>query len=428
MSRSPLGDRSSRAVVVGAGVAGAAAVFAAERAGHRVTWIDGGVGASALTSGALDLEPWEDLKRALAITGSDGAAVADVARMAGARAFVDAIGMWELPSDRVPLLATTGGLVRPTRGYDRALLDLRRLEGRRVLVPRVDRATWDADWLARAWTDEARSIGVTFVPVDVPVLRYAEEGHVVDGELATRHDDPARLAWLADRLAPVVKANGGAGVVLGPWLGVAEERATELGRRLGVAIGEALSGTAGTSGLRFEAARQRGTSAEIVRATAVRVEDDGSGLRVVLSGDRSSVRADVVVLALGGLVGGGVTYVPPWRGAGWDGPESAKVAFRVGIDAPDLVPSKLAGSMHGPYLDETAWPARGRASDLESAGALIATPVGADPRAIRIVGDARRSAPRTMLEAILSGLAAFAYDSIGIGEAPSVVESVASAR
>lgn len=396
-------SRGERAVVIGAGVAGAAAAFAAERAGWSVTWVDGGFGASSMTSGALDLEPWEAFARALAITGE--AALSESPAIEAARDFVDALGIWELPRGRVPTLATTAGIVRPTRGFDRAILDVSAMRGRTVLVPRVDRAGWDADWLARAWSEDPRGRGVSFEAVDAPVLRFDEESRVVDAEIAGRHDDPARLAWLADRLAPLVRARGRerCAILLGPWLGSALERATELRERLGVPVGEALSGTAGVAGLRFEAARSRACVGEIVRAPVARVEEDGSALRVVFAGERPSVRARAVVLATGGLVSGGVTFSPPTEGAGWDGADTVKPAFRLAVDAPGLEPSRLAGSLHGPALDETAWPRGGHPGVLETVGTALSS---ADSGGIRVVGDARKGAARTMLEAIRSGLEA----------------------
>ena len=46
-------------VVVGAGMAGTAAAYAAVGAGAAVTLVHDGAGATALTSGALDLEAWD---------------------------------------------------------------------------------------------------------------------------------------------------------------------------------------------------------------------------------------------------------------------------------------------------------------------------------------------------------------------------------
>jgi hypothetical protein len=195
-------------------------------------------------------------------------------------------------------------------------------------------------------------------------------------------------------------------VILGPWLGAEKERATELGQRLGVPVGEALSGTSGTAGLRFESARARFAKAEIVKARAVRVEEDGSALRVILAGERPSMRARRVVIATGGLIGGGIGFAPPTHRAGWDGADAVKPAFRSTLEAPNLAPMKLAGSMHGPPLDETAWPSATEPGALESIGLALATS-GAAESSVVIVGEARRGAPRTMIAAIASGLAAF---------------------
>src|SRR5258708_2267041 len=100
--------------VVGAGVAGTAAPLAAARRGVRVTLIDGGPGASLLATGALDAVPWQ------------GAPTEPVAISPAARETLDALGGYLLADDGARLL-TTSGVVRPARGHDAALLDVKRL-------------------------------------------------------------------------------------------------------------------------------------------------------------------------------------------------------------------------------------------------------------------------------------------------------------
>src|SRR5208282_133147 len=100
-------------------------------------------------------------------------------------------------------------------------------------------------------------------------------------------------------------------VLLPPSLGVERARATALGDLVGLPCGEALGAPGGPAGLRFERARDRALAA----AGVVRVE--GRAVRVspaearwiVWSGD-GSLEADAVVLAVGGLIGGGIAYDP----------------------------------------------------------------------------------------------------------------------
>ena len=63
---------SRRVLVIGAGVAGLAAAWSAARAGHEVTLLSAGAGASALGGGAVDDVTWESLLRAARVRGEDG--------------------------------------------------------------------------------------------------------------------------------------------------------------------------------------------------------------------------------------------------------------------------------------------------------------------------------------------------------------------
>ncbi|WP_233562631.1 NAD(P)-binding protein, partial [Sorangium cellulosum] len=186
-------------LVIGAGVAGLAAAWSARRRGARVTVISAGVGETALAGGAVDDAPWEQVERAARLLGSDLPA-GDLAP--AARQFAAELGLWDLPQGAAARLATVAGRIRPARGRDRALLDLGPLRRTRVLIPRAARGMWDADALAEALSDEpfARARGLRFLPVDAPVLRFDDERRIADGDLAARHDDPARLSWLLERL------------------------------------------------------------------------------------------------------------------------------------------------------------------------------------------------------------------------------------
>ena len=414
----------TRVAVVGAGVAGLAAAWAARRAGAEVTVVAAGTGASALGGGAVDDRPWERALRAAAALG----AIEPMRELeADVVALSRELGLWELPgaSSPQPHLGTLGGRLRPARGHDRALLDLAFLEGARVLLPRADRPGWDADLLARALAAApfARARGLTFAPVAAPVLRFADEHRIPDGDLAARHDEPARLAWLAERLAALAAAETRRGaavhaVLLGPWLGAAAPRAAELSARAGVRAGEALAGAGSPAGLRFEAARDGLLGAigcRVVRERAGRVLDSGAGLRVELArpsegGRRAeSFAADAVVLAIGGLAGGGVIYDPPEHGRGAELPARAGVPFALSLEAPVSLATDdhtvdVVSSLFGPDLDVTAWPSGDRDGDLESVGIRCRGVRAGD--GVFAAGEAIAGRPRTLLEAVASGVRA----------------------
>lgn len=412
---------SRHVVIIGAGVAGLSAAFAARARGIAVTIVSATVGASALSSGAVDDLPWEAWFSAARTLGEPLRlrAVSD-----DVRAFSDALGLWDLPAvdAHAPLVATAAGRLRPARGRDKALLDLGSFGKTTVLVPRIDRAGWDADGLAATLESEwlAKQAGLRFLPVDAPVLRFIEEARFPDADLAMRHDEPARIEWLAERLRVMVNdASRGSSsisaVLLGSWLGMKHERATELSSRVGVPVGEVLVGVGSSAGLRFEAAAQRllaRLAVEFVSDRVTTIRRSGERFELELATSASHVVADAVVIATGGVAAGSIVYSPPDLLAGEDTPPHIEPSFSFAIQTPDTPISLGCGSgridagssVFGPALDSTAWPTGGRPSTLESVG--IEAPDGKVCPGICAAGDVVAGKRRTMLDAVTAGLRA----------------------
>jgi glycerol-3-phosphate dehydrogenase subunit B len=395
-------ERRPRVVVVGAGIAGAAAALAAARSQAAVTVLDGGAGASTLATGAVDRTPWRP----------EAETTAGLPPLA--RYVFDALGTHVL-TDRPAQLLTMAGVRRPARGRDAALLDVSPLAARSLGVVRCGRPGWDAEGLARAW-------GGACVTIEAIVLRHSDERALPDAEFAARHDDDARLGWLAERLREALAiefaGNTVAALVLPPSLGVDRARAVQLSALVGLPCGEPLAMPGGPSGLRFERARDRAFGAigvERIEGRARRVERTGApyggGWRVTTTQDES-LDADAVVLATGGLLGGGIEYAPSESILATTVPPRSRAPLRATIDAPLSLgahgrPLESPGSLFGLAPEDIAWPF---STDglLARAGVLVGEDgrcAGAPP-GLFAAGELVADAPRTWLGALIAGATA----------------------
>jgi glycerol-3-phosphate dehydrogenase subunit B len=391
-------------VVIGSGVAGTAAALAAANAGANVRVVSGAAGASSLNGGALDFADWQlDAPRGK---------WSDVAE----KAFLQ-LDFGSLPDDGM-LAATTAGIVRPAAGADHALLDLDRVGRGAVLVPRGDHPSWDAPALARCWGSStiAATRSVTFVALDAQLNRFKDERVLADAEIAARHDDDTRLDWLADRLRDVLSRNPGfVGVILPPWLGATKSRAEILSAKVGVRCGEAISGLAGPSGARFNAARDRA----LAKAGVGKIVGWAKGARASKTGWRVDLErdawldADAVILATGGLVGGGLAYSP----AAAELPPNATPTIRSTV-ACDVIlgerdePIGPASSFFGAQPEAIAWPFAHDAW-IERVGILVdaSGKTRGTPEGLFACGDALADRPRAWLDAFVTGANAGAHAS-----------------
>lgn len=374
-----------------------------------MTMVLGRPGASVSMSGALDDLEWER---------AQGRAPSQL--RAREAEFLEALGIWEVGPEPV-LVATLSGRLRPARGRDRAVLDLAGLEDASIALPRVNRPDWDADLLARALNDApwAKTRKLRFEAIDADVLRFSEEAFFSDEELAARHD-AERMAWLAERLRASAGLSGKSAVLLGPWLGVDTRASSTLSEALGIPVGETLSAMGGAAGIRFERARDRllatlDVVAQPGRVLAVRGEEGGRAI-VELEGD-AMLDANVVVLAVGGVAGGGILLSKSSL-HGLDEDATHREPFFVpSLESPSVLassgrPLTLTSSPYGPDFEALAYSeVRGR-SLLESVG-FFTTKDGRARRAdgepldwLVVGGDAVADRPRTVLSALRTGLVA----------------------
>jgi FAD binding domain len=388
-----------RVLVVGGGIAGTAAALVAARAGASVSVVAAGSGATRFAGGALDFSEWEK-----------GRAHEELSADAG---FVlDTLGVFVVRRGAA-LIATTSGILRPADAIDAALLDLASLSDGEVWVPSADRLGWDAEALAKAWSSSSEAVArrLRFQPVPVSIVRHTEERDLCDADMARLHDEPPRLEWLEERLSSALTAKRPLAMLLPPCLGVEEPRASALSQRLRVRCGEAVSGLAGPSGMRFERARDRAFSARGITPMSARVRAlsfDG-GWSALLFGAEPLAGFDAVVLATGGLVGGGLDYRPSASTLATELPASAGPILRATVEGPFVigahgVPLETPSSLFGAAPEAHAWPFVTEGV-LEQGGVLVDDEGRARtaPPGLHAAGDVVADRPRAWLDALSLG-------------------------
>ena len=335
-------------VVIGAGLAGAAAALTLAEAGAAVVQIAAAPGATALVAGTLDVAgaspaiptlAWRDRLRGNVLLPRERLALhrrgarthpyaqlfgggdeheraereveAAVLRLAGWLASEGVAVAGSLAANR--LLPTVPGTLRiadyalgAVAGADvlsageLAVVDLPALEG------------WDARALARTLAHELDALGLRKLPLSVvhPALPERLRSETRPARLAAQLDGPdARAALVA-----AVAGLGAEGRVLlfPPVLGLdtTAQLIAALEAASGARVGEALAFPPyATSGYRL----QRAIDAAVRRAGVERVSErvrsvagaDSDRLALVLA-DGQGIEADAVVLATGRFVGGGV--------------------------------------------------------------------------------------------------------------------------
>ncbi len=369
------GNAGPAVLVIGAGFAGCAAAWAARRGGKSVQVVHGRAGSSALYSGVADGAPGDAEQQELA--REFGLALAEAPRA----------------------VATREGLVRLVHGRDRALLDLSRVAGGEVRVLDLCRDDWDAELLARSFASSpwARTTNTRFVSHRLEDFLQGPERRIAAFDLARRLEQGTRAIELADRLhglAPNADA-----WLLGPWLGLERDLAHELASALGCPVGETTSAPGGVAGARFELRREalpRALRVTLVTGQVLAVSELATGVTLQLA-DGATVSARRAVLAFGGVAAGGIRLeqasatsagwvsavhvpVPLWLGGEAVDPGSSAwgVSFqRLGFGALDRVGFKLDAAL--------------RVAGLDSSFAC---------------GDLVTGRPRTVFEALRSGIAA----------------------
>jgi glycerol-3-phosphate dehydrogenase subunit B len=388
----------TRVVVVGDGLAGMAATWAASR-GADVVVIRGGAGASGLSLGAFDRAEWG--------APPSGPLAAET------EAFLKQLVGYT--KGRNALLATRAGTLRYAAVAHDHLLDLATLPaGAKIAVPNVP--SWTAGALSEQLHHEGAGLGLSFQAVEASLIRQRDERQVGDIELARRHEDPARLEHLARELR-AIRELGFDAVLLPPWLGVGADLGErnlrlELSASVGIPCGEIFGSVPSAMPLRHQRAFAHLLDACGCRSVALRatqVEAQNEAFLVTLE-DGATVAGDAVILAIGGLLGGGIRYQPGAFGEGRELPLAARADFALSL-ALSGVEVETAGPGTGPTSLFGAAPEAlfaGPSAVADRVGLVCDANGGARGPYARLYacGDLVARAPRSALHAIESGLRA----------------------
>ncbi|MEZ4373453.1 MAG: FAD-dependent oxidoreductase [Polyangiaceae bacterium] len=397
----------SQVLVIGAGVAGVAAAWAARSNGADVVVVADRAGASELTSGACDLRSWE------------GPGASTCALPHGLTQFWRAADLGVLP-DVGSLVVTRQGFIRPARGVLTGILDLRRLAGREIGVPDLERADWDGIGLCKALArfPEVKELQIRFLPIRLPVLRERFEERCSGAELAGVHDDSSRVEWLTEKLS----RHGVEGWLLGPWLGLEHPATPSIEGRLGIPVGETLSDVGDAAGGRLARALERFLDVLGVKRVIGRVERVARGGRrwgVELAGgaDFAKLSADRLVVACGGLAAGGLVAKRSFKGQAGGARLSLGFesdGFSLGLDGHDL---DAMSSLHGldfehlgrGLLERAGLAAGARDKTAKEDPASVPTRIcaaGLSAPSAFAAGDVLAGLERTLLAAAYSGVCA----------------------
>ncbi len=335
-------------LVVGGGAAGVIAAVAARKRGASVVVVKKHGGATAMSSGAVDVaetgrdespgpasDPFH--RGAPIITSMERVAARrplhPYARMgaAGRERIHEALQLLQdtaveaeltaRPDRHNLVVATQLGTVKRTAMVQRAqALDLSMLDedARVCVVELADLAGFDAAPVAAmlAWIDSLVFKGVTFTTVKVPRVLPLPRVHATALDMAMRLDDPAFRAQVMDALEVALAgvALKPTHVLLPPILGVARSEAARAEAQDAVALpfGELLALPPSAPGERLAAALERGAVRQgVVVVTGIAqapLVEDGRVMSVTLDvgGAARVLRPRAIVLAAGRYLAGGL--------------------------------------------------------------------------------------------------------------------------
>lgn len=307
-------------------MAGAIAALSAKKAGANVLLVRRALGATAMSSGAIDVaaDPASVAGDVAALGGSWMDAAREMARRLPAHPYaVLEQSLARLPEalqfahealypflskagERNALLPTPVGTVKPSAMAQASQIDgdLHALPDTVAVLELVLTPAWDAQLIARGLEDAARSMGRTLTAhvVKSTFFRSYEDALRTPYELAARLDNPAAVDELAEELVRLLPKGTGT-VIVPPIFGRTSLAASRLQTALGVQVAELLSTAPSVPGLRLQDALDAALRrAGILLKTGDVTRKDG---RLSIAGEVELAKVPMV-LATGKYIGGGI--------------------------------------------------------------------------------------------------------------------------
>ncbi|GEM_PF-2667939 len=300
-----------RLLVVGAGISGLAACAVARERGLNPILINSGTGASALTSGAVGYNE----SRA---SSEKGESIASALDGKWARNFLETLGLYRGGASWV---ATYEGIVRPAQMVGELVLSLDEHKGKTIGVIDIGRGDFCAERLASAYRQEewSRRSRTQFTPLKLSSVWSPVEASYPLAHFCRLLDEKERFYRFQRELLSIKDQFPELGAfLLGPWLGVETKKPSE---QVSLPFGEVLSPPEGPFGRRFLRARAHWLDKQNVQMHdehVIALAFEEGGVRVesrTPEGEPVYRWVEGLVVATGGLLGGGVGLKGSFRGA-----------------------------------------------------------------------------------------------------------------